>query len=635
MGILKGTVMKKKISLLLVLSLLLTLLTSCGKAEREEKMVEKEAEKLLSEMTEEEKFGQVILMDFRNWLTPDELDAVLREEEALLASGVSEDELPAREMPDVTELNDEIAATLADYRLGNIILFGENCTDTASLARLTYDLQHTALDAGLLPLLIGADQEGGNVVRLTSGCWMTGNMALGASGKTENARLTGQVLGSELKAVGINCDFAPVADVNSNPANPVIGLRSFSDDPNVTAEMASAMAEGLLSENVIPCAKHFPGHGNTDTDSHTGLPLVECSYEDWLALDAIPFQALAEQNIPMIMSAHIQYPGLDSTKVVSKESGEDIYLPATLSHTILTDILKGTLGFEGVIVTDALNMDAITANFGEYDAAIMALAAGADLLCMPVIIRSTEDSAKLAALYDAFRSALQNGTLTEERLNDAVLRVLKMKLRAGLFDKDYDYSVDAAVENALAVVGGEEHRATERQIARQSVRLQYSGEFTPFAPSEDSKTLVLMPYDNEVPSVRYALNRMLSEGQSVPGNVEILSYQGAEELSEEMQNAIREADYLIVGSEQYASTLTNEEHWLNARVKDILSLTETDKIAILCLALPYQADKFSEDYPAFVLCNYIGMSDTDAQNGTITEKYGPMIPAGIEAIFGR
>ena len=224
-----------------------------------------QAKRLMEKMSDEEKIGQVILMDFRCWITQEETEAFyarLAEQNAAEEDGDSaedsDEEAPEPEPSELTELNDEIRQIISDYHLGNIILFGENCADTKLVTRLTYELQQTAAENGDLPLLIAADQEGGNVTRLGSGTCLSGNMALGFSGKADNAYQAGKVLGSELKAVGINCDFAPVADVNSNPDNPVIGMRSFSDDPAVAAKMAKAMARGIQSQGVIACAKHFP-----------------------------------------------------------------------------------------------------------------------------------------------------------------------------------------------------------------------------------------------------------------------------------------------------------------------------------------------------------------------------------------
>lgn len=589
------------------------------------------AEKLVAAMNTEEKIGQVLLMDFRQWAESGAPSEDGKNTDMQTENGHSQSLSPTA----MTVLNNEVASIIADYHLGSVILFAENCTDPVLLTHFTYDLQRAALDAGSLPLLIGADQESGNITRLAFGCCMSGNMAVGLSGNVQNAVLTGKVIGSELSAVGINTDFAPVADVNSNPKNPVIGMRSFGDDPNLVAEMSAAMASAMKDEGVIACAKHFPGHGNTDTDSHSGLPLVEESYEEWLSLDGLPFKTLVENKIPMIMTAHIQYPGLDNTTAVSRSTGETIYLPATLSHRILTDILKDDLGFAGVVVTDAMNMDAIAVHFGKSDAVIRALSAGADLICIPVSLRSMADVPALEKLYADIKTALSDGSLSMERLDDAVCRVVTMKIEAGLLDADYDYDVDKAAETAFEVVGGPEHRAIERKVADNCVSLQYDGSFVPFAPNSGESVVVLMPYDNEVTSIRYAFQRMEREGIAQGLSVRIYSYQNMEALTSDLMAAVQSADYLIVGSEELASTMNSPNHWLNTIPKAALAAAQTDRVAVLCTGLPYQAAKYKDTYPTFVLGNYSGMDESDLTAEKFTHKYGPAIPAGIDKIFGR
>ncbi len=619
--------MKNKKALIIIIAAVLivalcVILIIANRDNSAEMRNERRAQDIVSGMSIDEKIGQVILMEFREW---DPNDATYENRDM----AVTNDDLfkPIEEEDDMVVLNDEVRSIIADFHLGNIILFGENCKDTESLVRLTYDMQHAAIDSGSIPLLIGADQEGGSVTRLVSGTCMSGNMAIGASGDTENARLSGQVIGSELSAVGINCDFAPVSDVNSNRENPIIGMRSFSDNPEVVAEMAASMAKGMSDNGVIACAKHFPGHGNTSSDSHTGLPLVEESYDEWLKCDGLPFKALAEKDsVGMIMTAHIQYPGLDSTKVKSALDGEEIFLPATLSKTILTDILKTELGFKGVVVTDALNMDAIVDNFGPEEAVIMALNAGADMVCMPVTIRSTDDIPKLTALYDAVKAAINDGTLSEERLNDAAARVVKLKIESGILDRDYDYDVISAAEKAAGIVGGQDNRSIEARVAENCVNTVYDGKFEGFKPNADDKIVVFMPYENEINSAKYAFKHMDKEL-----NVSFYCYQDG--LSNEMIKATQKADFIILGSEQTVSNMNADGHWLNTIPQKILKNAKTENIAILCTGLPYQAEEFSADYPCIMLYNYSGMDEADIDAEKFAGKFGPAIPAGIEYIF--
>lgn len=599
-------------------------------------------EELLARMSLEEKFGQVLLMDIREWLTEESKavqQAQIDREKSEAGGTKAENAELAEKKPQpegLTMLNDEVRQLIDRYRLGNIILFGENCKETAALVRLTNDLQETAKASGLLPMLITVDQEGGSITRLGGGTCMSGNMAIGASGDRNNAYLNGKVIGSELKAVGISADFAPVADVNINPRNPVIGIRSFSDDPLVAGEMAAAMAQGLRDEGIIPCAKHFPGHGNTETDSHTGFPLITTDKEAWFEGEGVSFRYLIENKaVPMIMSAHIQYPGLDDTRVISEMDGMEIYLPATLSRHILTDILKGELGFDGVIVTDSMVMDAIAKNFDSVEAVIMALNAGADLICTPVKVQSKDDMCKMDALYTALRTALETERLSMERLNDAVLRVLTLKADFGLINVSEDVPFDRKVANAMEVVGGAENRAIERQIAADCVRMEYDGTFTPLVPNPGDQIAVLVPYANEGNSVRFAVQRLEREGKIPHVELNIICYQNEKTPSDEAVQAIREADWTILISEQLNYVEADNDLWLTLYPVRALKSAEKSHTVILCTGLPYQSARYHAEWPCFVLYNYTGMAETDVNAERFTGKFGPAIPAAVEKVFGQ
>ena len=244
------------------------------------------ADSVIAGMSMDEKISQMIIPAFRTW----------NEE-------------------NVTELNafPELKAALKKHQYGGVILYGSNITGTEQVTRFLNDLQENNREtenASIhIPYLTCVDEEGGIVIRLNSGTRMTGNMAIGATGEAAaNAEKTGTVLGEELAAVGFNTDFAPDIDVNNNPANPVIGTRSFSDDPAIVSELGTAYAGGLSKSNVIATYKHFPGHGDTETDSHIGTPSVEKSYEEIKETELVPFENAIESGADMIMTAHITYP---------------------------------------------------------------------------------------------------------------------------------------------------------------------------------------------------------------------------------------------------------------------------------------------------------------------------------------
>lgn len=250
-----------------------------------EPQIDRKAREMVAKFSTEQKIGQVLLMDFSYW-----------------SKGA--DDKPVA----LTECNDTIRKLIGDYHLGNVILFNENTQTTENAVRFVADLQAASLAGGGMPLLIGVDQEGGIVTRLGQGTCLPGNMALGAAGKPEYARMAGDVIGEELAAIGINCNFAPSCDINDNPQNPVIHLRSFSSDPALVAALAPALRQGLVDNGVIAAAKHFPGHGNTSVDTHVGLAVVDKSKKAWNTVEAVPFRAMIKGGADMIMTAHIQYP---------------------------------------------------------------------------------------------------------------------------------------------------------------------------------------------------------------------------------------------------------------------------------------------------------------------------------------
>lgn len=313
-----------------------------------------------------------------------------------------------------TSLTEKAEAALEKYPVGGVILFKQNIVDPDQLETFLGDLQ----TASEVPMLVAVDEEGGTVCRVASnasfGLEKYPNVSVVAeSGDPEDVRTMSRDIGSYLKRYGFNLDFAPVADVNSNPKNPVIGKRAFSSDPNVTAEMVTAAVEGFHEAGMLCTLKHFPGHGDTATDSHYGLATTSKTWEEMKEMEMLPFEAGIAAGTDVIMTAHITTPNV---------TGND--LPASLSYEILTEKLRGELGYDGVICTDALEMQAITKYYGNGEAAVMALSAGADILLIP---------ANLQEAFDAVMEAVQNGTISEKRLDESVTRILTLKQKAGLF----------------------------------------------------------------------------------------------------------------------------------------------------------------------------------------------------------
>ena len=354
---------------------------------------------------------------------------------------------------------DTPAEVVEKYALGGILYFAwaGNTGAPEQVADLSAGLQEAALDSIGVPLAISVDQEGGEVSRIgPPATALPGGMALGATFDPDLARAQGEVLGAELAAMGINVDWAPVADLNTNPANPVIGLRSLGADPTTVAELTAAQVEGLQSQHVAAAAKHFPGHGDTDVDSHTGLPVVA---GDDAELDAHlePFRGAIAAGVDVVMSAHIVVESLDPD------------LPGTLSPRVLTGLLRDELGYTGLVTTDALDMAALKQLPGnpldDGDIAVMAIQAGSDIL-----LESPDVDAAIAGV----RAALDSGELTRERLEESVTRILEWKVERGIWD--------GADQPGLDVVGSDAHRAAATAISEAAVTLLRDDDEQPALP---------------------------------------------------------------------------------------------------------------------------------------------------------
>ncbi|MGW6839559.1 glycoside hydrolase family 3 protein [Streptomyces sp. NPDC054958] len=284
-------------------------------------------------------------------------------------------------------------------------LFGRNITSPGQLAALTAQLRTERDD-----VLVAIDEEGGDVTRLEvrGGSSFPGNLALGAVDDTDLTHGVAHELGRRLAECGVNLNWAPSADVNSNPDNPVIGVRSFGADTHLAARHTAAYVQGLQAAGVAACTKHFPGHGDTNVDSHHALPRIDVDLDTLQARELIPFKAAIEAGTKAVMSAHILVPALDPTR------------PATLSPQILTGLLRGELGYEGLIVTDGMEMHAIAGTYGIERGSVLAIAAGADAICVG---GGLADEATVLRLRDALVTAVREGALPEERLADAAARV--------------------------------------------------------------------------------------------------------------------------------------------------------------------------------------------------------------------
>jgi len=363
---------------------------------------------------------------------------------------------------------DNADALIERYKLGGLIYFAwsNNVNNPEQIAGLSNGVQDASLrQRRQIPSLISTDQEGGVVFRVPA-TELPGNMALGAGRSPADAETAAVIGGSELKAVGVNWNFAPVADVNVDPANPVIGVRSFSEDPQLTADLTAAQVRGYQGEDIAAAAKHFPGHGDTATDSHTGLPVIDHTREEWEQIDKPPFQAAIDNGIKAIMTAHIVVPSLDP-------SGD----PATLSKPIMTGILRQEMGYDGVVITDALTMAGVREQYGDARVPVLALKAGVDMLLMPP---------DLDLAYNSVLDAVRSGELTEKRIDTSVKRILRLKWDLGLVKNPY---VDIAQVDDI--VRSPEHlQAAQELTDRTTTLVKNDNELLPLAPEDGQSVLV-------------------------------------------------------------------------------------------------------------------------------------------------
>ncbi|NLM46619.1 MAG: beta-N-acetylhexosaminidase [Firmicutes bacterium] len=367
---------------------------------------------IMREMTLEEKIGQLLMPSFQ-------FDS---------------------EGKPVKAVTKEIREQLAQFQVGGVILFSPNIESVEQTRALIAELQA----ASKIPLFIAVDEEGGKVSRLNhdgsriGATKLPGNAALGNTHDPELAYQVGRLLGRELFVLGFNMDMAPVADVNTNPDNPVIGERAFGGDPREVAQMVGRMVQGLQSENVSSVIKHFPGHGDTALDTHQGAVVLDHGRERLEKVEWMPFRQGIAAGVDGIMVAHL---------IVPQVSGSE--LPASLSTEMLTGVLREEMQYKGLIITDALDMAAITDHFSAGEAAVLAAAAGADILLMPE---------SLPAAYQALLAAVKEGRLGKEQLDASVRRILQTKKKRGLLDGAADRP------DPYAVLGSEEHQNIVEEI---------------------------------------------------------------------------------------------------------------------------------------------------------------------------
>ncbi|HEX8264635.1 MAG TPA: glycoside hydrolase family 3 N-terminal domain-containing protein [Pyrinomonadaceae bacterium] len=428
----------KKILVLFVTFGLLFQQTVLAQTQKPDKKAENWVEKTLKSLTLREKIGQMVMVrmsgEFQNWNDPRFL---------------------------------ELRRHIEENHLGGFILFRGEAN---SIAALTNELQRMSKH----PLLFAADYERGLRMQLRTGTPFTTNMGVGATGDVQAAYRQGKIIAEEMRAIGVNWLFAPVADINNNPDNPVINIRSFGASPERVGEFVSALAKGVRDGGALATLKHFPGHGDTATDSHIGLSIVPVDKQRINSVELVPFKMGISSGVDAVMTAHLAMP---------KVTGDEV--PGTLNPKITTDILRKELGFNGIVTTDAMEMGAIKKTYSDEKSVVMAVKAGADIVLLPSDARKTIDS---------IEAAVKSGELTEERINESVRRLLSAKYRLGLTQNRL---VDLAKVNQL--MEKPENVREANQTAEKSITLLRNGDnILPMTAEKASKTLfVIIAADDE------------------------------------------------------------------------------------------------------------------------------------------
>ncbi|SET06712.1 beta-N-acetylhexosaminidase [Oceanobacillus limi] len=397
----------------------------------------------------------------------------------------------------------EIKKLIREKHIGGVILFGRNIGTPEEIYQLTTELQREARAAGHeKPLLICIDQENGVVRRLGEGSTvLPGSMLLGATGKSENAYITGLLTGRELKHLGVNWNLAPVLDVNNNPENPVIGVRSYGETPEMVSEFGLQAVKGMQDAGMITTLKHFPGHGDTNVDSHLDLPTIAHDMERLEEVELKPFIDVMEYGTDTIMSAHVYFPAIEDRENV----------PATLSKKVITDLLRTKLGFNGVVTTDCMEMNAISETIGTAAGGVEAIKAGVDLIMV-----SHLQSRQYETIH-AVEEALINREISEKTLHSAYERVMELK--------DKYLSWEDIPLNQTPVVsadfGSKFHEWEAYEIYRQGITIvKNENNLVPLSPLDEDRLLVVYPQNSYAMQVEDQRYSTFSLGESIKNNHE-------------------------------------------------------------------------------------------------------------------
>jgi beta-N-acetylhexosaminidase len=481
-----------------------------------------------------------------------------------------------------------------ETKVGGFIFFKGSASGYAGLSNKLQGLSET-------PLLMSADFERGTGMRVTDGTLFPNNMAIGATNNPELAYKMGLSIAVESRSLGIHQNYAPVCDVNNNPKNPIINVRSFGEDPKLVSKMSAAMIKGLQEGNVIATAKHFPGHGDTEIDSHNDLPVLNFSMDRLNKIELVPFKNAISNNVMSVMTAHLSFPELENQPNV----------PASLSENIVNGLLINQLGFNGLIITDALNMKGITKYFSTSQVAVMCVNAGIDLILMPIDEEET---------ISAIEKAVNIGSISEGRINKSVEKILKAKEWLGLLNNRF------INENGLSSkINTLESNTLGQQIADESITLVKDDRNILPLKSKNDKTLVLNLSDGKD---NINTGRFSEQIMNINGNSQIINID-SDISSQRIDEIISEASsYDVIITAIFAKVRygTGKISILPSHVELLGNLDKSDKkLTVISFGNPY----LMKEFPAIsnYICTY---GDADVSiNAAIKAIYGDIKFKGI------
>jgi len=544
-----------------------------------------------------EKLGQLLMLDFRNW-------------------GIDKE---GKEIP-FTVSNSQIENIIKKYNVGGVILFRENIVDPAQTITLVRSLQA----ASKIPLLIGTDQEGGMVARIQTGTDMPGNMVLGATRDYKLAEKVAKAIGEELYCQGINLDLAPDVDVNVNPKNPVIGVRSFSDNPKLVSDFGTAYMNGLKNASVLSCIKHFPGYGDTATDPHLGLAIVNHNLKQLEEIDLFPFNRAIEAGAETVMIAHAIVPALDNTKVKSIKDGAMIGTPATLSYPIITNLLRNKMKFKGLILVDAMDMKAISDNFGEDDATIKAILAGCDVVLMPVRIWNEKEIPKLEKLILAMENEYNRSTTFKKRVDESYRRIIEFKKKHRLETNTFATgNIQEHIERAKSIVGSKAHKDLETKASEAGITLlKKNNKTVPFKMCDGSKILLVDSNSLRLAIAKEEIERVASYN-GVKVNISTSKAPYNSKPTSELKDKIKNSDLCII----LTYNLTSSDNLPEAVAK--MAKESSVKCVSVSCRNPYDAAYIPDAGAILSIYGAVGFDQTNSRLAISTIN----LINGIKTIF--